>query len=100
MGTLVRAGYGRISRRHSDRSPDEIGTQRRNLRSSGKDHTIAAYKEWQDEIEKALFAMDALAVILTPKFNGSKWTDQEVGVAVGRAVLIIPIGKGNDHNVP
>jgi len=57
---------------------------------------IEPTKEWQDEIEKALFSMDALAVILTPKFNESKWTDQEVGVAVGRGVLIIPIRKGMD----
>ena len=57
---------------------------------------IEPTKEWQDEIEKALFSMDALAVILTPKFNESKWTDQEVGVAVGRGVLIIPIRKGLD----
>ena len=52
--------------------------------------------EWQDEIEKALFSMDALAAILTPKFNESKWTGQEVGVAVGRGSLIIPIRKGMD----
>ena len=38
--------------------------------------------------------MDALAAILTPGFNESKWTDQEVGVAVGRGSLIIPIRKG------
>ena len=57
---------------------------------------IEPTKEWQDEIEKALFSMDALAVIFTPKFNESKWTDQEVGVAVGRGVLIIPIRKGMD----
>ena len=57
---------------------------------------IEPTKEWQDEIEKALFSMDALAAILTPKFNGSKWTDQEVGVAVGRGSLIIPIRKGMD----
>ena len=57
---------------------------------------IEPTKEWQDEIEKALFSMDALAAILTPKFDESKWTDQEIGVAVGRDVLIIPIRKGMD----
>ena len=55
---------------------------------------IEPTKEWQDEIENALNSMDALAAILTPKFNESNWTDQEVGVAVGRGVLIIPIRKG------
>jgi hypothetical protein len=57
---------------------------------------IEPTKEWQEEIEKALFSMDALAAILTSKFNDSKWTDQEVGVAVGRGSLIIPIRKGMD----
>ena len=57
---------------------------------------IEPTKEWQVEIEKALFSMDALAVILTPGFNDSKWTDQEVGVAIGRDLLIIPIRKGLD----
>ena len=40
--------------------------------------------------------MDALAVILTPGFRESNWTDQEVGVAVGRDVLVVPIRKGLD----
>ncbi len=57
---------------------------------------IEPTKEWLIEIEKALFSMDALVAILTPGFNDSKWTDQEVGVAVGRDVLIIPIRKGLD----
>lgn len=57
---------------------------------------IEPTKEWQEEIEKGLFSMDALAAILTPDFNKSKWTDHEVGVAVGRDVLVIPIRKGLD----
>lgn len=57
---------------------------------------IKPTKEWQDEIEKALFSMDALAAILTPGFKASTWTDQEVGVAVGRDVLVVPIRKGLD----
>ncbi|MCJ7603225.1 MAG: toll/interleukin-1 receptor domain-containing protein [Desulfobulbaceae bacterium] len=57
---------------------------------------IKPTQEWQDEIEIALHSMDALCAILTPKFNESAWTDQEVGVAVGREVLIIPIRKGMD----
>jgi hypothetical protein len=57
---------------------------------------IEPTKEWQDEIEKALFSMDCLAAILTPGFKESKWADQEVGVAVGRDVLIVPIRRGLD----
>lgn len=57
---------------------------------------IEPTKEWQDEIEAGLQTMDALAAILMPGFQESKWCDQEVGVAVGRNVLVIPIRKGLD----
>ncbi|HZV62649.1 MAG TPA: toll/interleukin-1 receptor domain-containing protein [Methylophilaceae bacterium] len=55
---------------------------------------IEPTKEWLDEIEVGLQTMDALAAILMPGFKESNWTDQEVGVAVGRGVLIIPIIRG------
>lgn len=57
---------------------------------------IEPTKEWQNEIEKALMSMDALVAILSPGFKESNWTDQEVGVAVGRDVLVVPIRKGLD----
>lgn len=57
---------------------------------------IEPTKEWQDEIEKGLFSMEALCAVLMPDFNKSKWTDQEVGVAVGREILIIPIRRDMD----
>lgn len=55
---------------------------------------IKPSKEWEVEIEKALFSMNALCAILTPDFNKSNWCDQEVGYAMGRNVLCIPIDKG------
>ena len=57
---------------------------------------IEPTREWQDEIEKGLFSMDAFCAVLMEGFKESNWTDQEVGVAVGRNVLIIPIRKGLD----
>ncbi|AIT09566.1 hypothetical protein LO80_06040 [Candidatus Francisella endociliophora] len=57
---------------------------------------IEPTKEWQSEIEAGLKTMDALVAILMPGFQESKWCDQEVGVAVGRDILIIPIRKGLD----
>ncbi|WP_218395572.1 toll/interleukin-1 receptor domain-containing protein [Alteromonas lipotrueae] len=57
---------------------------------------IEPTKEWQNEIEAGLQTMDALAAILMSGFKESSWCDQEVGVAVGRNVLIIPIRKGLD----
>lgn len=57
---------------------------------------IEPTKEWQSEIEIALKTMDGLAALLTPTFHESKWTDQEVGVAIGRNVPIIPLRFGQD----
>ena len=57
---------------------------------------IEPTKEWQNEIEAGLKTMDALAAILLPGFQESNWCDQEVGVAVGRDILIIPVRKGLD----
>lgn len=52
---------------------------------------IEPTKLWQSEIELALRAMQAMVVFLVNGFNESKWTDQEVGWAMGRGVLVIPI---------
>lgn len=57
---------------------------------------IEPTKQWQNEIEKGLFTMDALCAILMPGFKESNWTDQEIGVAIGRKLLVIPIRKGLD----
>lgn len=57
---------------------------------------IEPTKEWQKEIEEALFSMDVLIAWLSPNFSNSSWTDQEIGVAVGRGVLVIPIRLGCD----
>lgn len=57
---------------------------------------IEPTNEWQVEIEKALFTMDALCAVLMPKFKESNWTDQEIGVAIGREVLVVPIRRELD----
>jgi len=76
-----------------------------NLQHALKKYSISAFvahediepsKEWQIEIEAALQTMDAMAVLLMPGFKESNWCDQEVGVAVGKGVLIIPVRKGLD----
>ncbi|MCI0641329.1 MAG: toll/interleukin-1 receptor domain-containing protein, partial [Gemmataceae bacterium] len=50
--------------------------------------------EWQAEIELALRSMHALAALITPEFHASKWTDQEMGWALGRGVLVLPLRLG------
>jgi len=57
---------------------------------------IEPSKEWMQEIERALFNMNSICAIVTPDFSKSAWCDQEVGVAIGRNVLVIPIRKGAD----
>ena len=57
---------------------------------------IEPLKEWQSEIEKALFSMHSLVALMTDKFSESNWTDQEIGAAVGRGVPIFPIHLGKD----
>lgn len=52
---------------------------------------IEPTKLWQSEIELALRAMQAMVVFLASGFKESDWTDQEVGWAMGRGVLVIPI---------
>jgi hypothetical protein len=60
-------------------------------------HTdIVPTKEWQNEIEIALRTSDALLALMTPEFHESNWTDQEIGIALGRDLLIIPTRLGRD----
>lgn len=47
--------------------------------------------EWQHEIELGLRSMHALAAIITSEFRNSLWTDQEVGWALGRGILVVPV---------
>lgn len=52
---------------------------------------ISPTKEWQDVIDFALRSCDALVAWLSDEFHASAWTDQEVGLALGRDVLVIPV---------
>lgn len=52
---------------------------------------IEPTKEWENEIFIALNSANALAAFLTSDFHKSNWTDQEVGIALGRGLLVIPV---------
>lgn len=52
--------------------------------------------EWQREIELALRSMHGLLALITPDFHASFWTDQEIGWAFGRGVLVVPVRLGID----
>ena len=48
-------------------------------------------EEWQAAIRSALHSSDALAGLLHEGFRESDWCDQEVGVALGRGIVAVPI---------
>lgn len=52
--------------------------------------------EWQTQIETALGTCDALIALLHPNFHDSKWTDQEIGFAMGRGVPVFSVRFGQD----
>ena len=52
--------------------------------------------EWLREIELALRSRHALLALVTPDFHASVWTDQEIGWAFGRGVLVVPVRLGVD----
>lgn len=50
--------------------------------------------QWQEEIENALHTMDILVALMTEGFKDSDWTDQEIGFAVSKNILVIPVNLG------
>lgn len=52
--------------------------------------------EWQNEIELALRTMHGMVALLTADFHASNWTDQEIGFALGRNILVVPVRLGAD----
>ncbi|MBI2712757.1 MAG: toll/interleukin-1 receptor domain-containing protein [Bdellovibrio sp.] len=59
---------------------------------SGQD--IVASELWRNTILRALDGCDGLLALLTESFHESKWTDQEVGYAIGKGKQIFPLEKG------
>lgn len=99
--TFWKAGYFKLFLSHL--ASFKVNTAK--LQHALKQYAISSFvahediepsKEWQIEIEAALQTMDAMAALLMPGFKESNWCDQEVGVAVARDVLIIPVRKGLD----
>ena len=69
---------------------------RRGIASFVAHEDIKPSMEWQSAIERALETMDGLMALLTENFRDSEWTDQEIGIAIGRQVPIISIQRGMD----
>jgi hypothetical protein len=76
-----------------------------NIKTNLRQYKISAFvahsdieptREWLEQIEGALTTADALLAMLTTDFHDSLWTDQEVGVALGRQIPVIPLRLGQD----
>lgn len=57
---------------------------------------IEPTKEWLGEIETALATCDAMLGLVSPGFHASEWTDQELGYAMGRQLLVATASFGTD----
>jgi hypothetical protein len=52
--------------------------------------------EWGKDILRVLRACDIFMPLLTSRYPDSKWTDQEVGIAVGLKKVVLPVKMGLD----
>lgn len=67
---------------------------RYNISSFVAHSDIEPTREWENEILNALNASDGLVTLLHKGFHESKWTDQEIGIGVGRGLLVLSISFG------
>ena len=89
-------GHFRLFLTHIPRKKDVAFSLKRDLEYYGVDAFVAHAdigpgKEWHAIMESALYSCDALAGVLHEGFRKSDWCDQEVGIALGRGVPVIPI---------
>ena len=94
-------GYFRLFMSHTKANKKLAGKIRERLLGRGVDAYVAhdmiePTKEWMDEIEAALRTCDATAAILSEDFVQSQWCDQEIGVSIGRRLLILAVRQGAD----
>jgi hypothetical protein len=89
-------GFFRLFLSHVSEHLAEVASLKEELRIRGVDAFVAHKDvqpslEWQNEIEHALRSMDALAALFTVGFCTSRWTDQEIGWALGQGLLVLPV---------
>jgi nucleoside 2-deoxyribosyltransferase len=99
--TFWRKGYFRLFVSHLAEFREEAASLQEQLTGCGVSafvahNDIAPSAEWQNEIEAALATADCLVALLRPGFHASKWTDQEVGYAMGRSLPVFSVRLGED----
>ena len=48
-------------------------------------------RKWIKEIQRALNSMDCMSAMMYDGFHQSNWCDQEVGIALGRGITVLPL---------
>lgn len=96
-----RQGYLRVFVSHLAEHRDVAAALQEHLAALGisgfvAHNDIEPTTEWQTEIEMALATADCLIALLHPGFHASKWTDQEVGYAMGRHLPVFSVRLGED----
>lgn len=89
-------GYFRLFMSHINRDKSAVAELKGALEPYGIDAFVAhndihPTQEWIEVIQVALNTCDGLAAYLTNGYHDSWWTDQEVGFALARNVLVIPL---------
>ena len=98
---MWKPGYFRLFLSHLSECKKSASNLKECLQNYGIDGFVAheditPSKEWEQEIEAALFSLDALCAIVVPGFEKSNWCDQEVGIALGRKKMVFSIKKGKN----
>ena len=96
---LWRDGYLRLFISHVSQHRVQVSALKNVLHSRGVSAFVAHEDiepslEWQNEIALALRSMHALTALITSDFHASYWTDQEVGWALGRGIVVLPVRLG------
>jgi TIR domain len=94
--SVWRTGHIRLFISHRDeykRQASELGLALKGygISSFVAHDTIEPMEKWQHIIRKSLQSMEIMLVFITNGFFESFWTNQEVGVALGRGIPIIPV---------
>lgn len=91
-----RNGYFRMFISHVASKKEKASSLKAELENYGitsfvAHEDISPTKEWIKEIEKALNSMDCMSAMLYEGFHDSNWCDQEVGIAIGRNITVLPL---------
>jgi hypothetical protein len=101
MGEMWEPNEFRLFLSHTSQHKVQLAQLKNDLSDRGISAFVAhediePTQDWQSVIKLALKTMHGLTALLTPDFKESKWTDQEVGFAICRDVLVIPVKLGLD----